>query len=171
MVRSIPPKTSTGRGRAQRGGKREPGKLGGTIKIGIGGGRGAIPRKEEKIEPIHSWAFASKPKFSRYSSTQKDKYVLIERVEEPAVRILEDITEAVVVASLSGVNEKDIHIELHGDILEISAQGKNEFGLQKYAKEILLPFMADPRTTKTSFKNNILEIKLKEKRRGKRIRE
>lgn len=171
MVRSIPPITSTGASKAIRGGKRESVRFGPVVKIGIGGGRGAIPKREEKIEPIHSWAFASKPKFTRYSSTQKDKYVLIERVEEPAVRILEDITEAVVIASLPGVEEKDIHIELHGDILEISAQGKNEFGLQKYAKEILLPFMAEPRTTKTSFKNNILEIKLKEKRRGKRIRE
>lgn len=172
MVRSIPPITSTGASRAIRGGKRESVRFGPVVKIGIGGGRGAIPKREERIEPIRSWAFASKPKFSRYGPKNKEdrsRYVLIERVEEPAVRILEDITEVVVIASLPGVEEKDIHIELHGDILEISAQGKDEFGLKKYAKEMLLPFMAEPRTTKTSFKNNILEIKLKKKRkRGRR---
>lgn len=160
MVRSIPQKTSTGAPKAKRGGKRESLRLGPIVKIGIG---------EEKFKPIHSWAFVSKPKFTRYRTTERDKYILVDRVTKPAVRVLEDISETVVVASLPGVEEKDIHIELHGDILEISAQGKNEFGLQKYAKEILLPFMADPRTTKSSFENNILEIKLQgERRRRKR---
>lgn len=168
MIGSIPPKTSTGAPRALRGAKREPVRLGPVIKIGIGEGKVTVPKREEEFKPIRSWAFVSKPKFTRYSPTTKEKYILVERVMEPAVRILEDITETVVIASLPGVEEKDVHIELHGDILEITAQAKNEFGLQKYAKEILLPFMADAQALASSFKNNILEIKLREKKKRRR---
>jgi HSP20 family molecular chaperone IbpA len=164
MIRSIPPKTSTGRSRAIRGGKRKSLELGQVIKAGIAERKEAAPKREEKVKPIYSWTFVSKPKFTRYCPTEKDKHVLlIERVNEPAIRILEHITETVVVAYLPQVKEKDIDIELHGDILEISVHSKDEFGLQKYAKEILLPFMADPRAVKSSLENNILEIKLRKK--------
>jgi len=151
MIRSIPPKTSTGTSRAVRGGNRK------SVEVG------------QVTKPIYSWTFVSKPKFTRYCPTEKDKHVLlIERVNEPAIRILEHVTETVVVAYLPQVKEKDIHIKLHGDILEISADGKDEFGLQKYAKEILLPFMANPRAVKSSLENNILEIKLRKKGEGRR---
>jgi len=164
MLRSIPPVTSTGSPRPKRGGEKRR-KIS-TVKIGIGGGRKSIPKKGERVEPIPSWTFVSKPKFTRYCP--KDKYALVERVTEPAVRILEDITEVVVVASLPGVNEKDIHIDVHGDILEISAQAKDEFGSKKYTKEMLLPFVVDSRTMAFSFENNILEIKLQKKQKKRR---
>ena len=169
MIRSIPPKTSTGTSRAVRGGKRNCVELGQITKIGTRERKEAASKREKKVKPIYSWTFVSKPKFTRYCPTKKDKRVLlIERVNEPAIRILEHVTETVVVAYLPQVKEKDIHIELHSDILEISAQAKDEFGLQKYAKEILLPFMADPRAVKSSLENNILEIKLRKKEQGRR---
>ncbi|MFQ6067359.1 MAG: Hsp20/alpha crystallin family protein [bacterium] len=169
MIRSIPPKTSTGRCRTIRGDKGRTVELGQVIKIGTGERKEAASKRGEKIKPIHSWAFVSKPKFTRYYPTKKHKNVLlIERVNEPAIRILEDITETIVVAYLPQVKEKDIHIELHGDILEIAAQTKDEFGLQRYAKEILLPFIADPRAIKSSLENNILEINLRKKGRNRK---
>jgi len=169
MIRSIPPKTSTGSSRAIRGGKRKSVELGRVIKTGIGERKETVSKREKRVKPIYSWTFVSKPKFTRYCPTKKDKHVLlIERVNEPAIRILEHITETVVVAYLPQVKEKDIHIELHSDILEISAHSKHEFGLQKYAKEILLPFMADPRAIKSSLENNILEIKLRKKRKRRK---
>lgn len=169
MIRSIPPKTSTGSSRVIRGGKRKSLELGQVSKIGIRERKEAASKREKGVKPIYSWTFVSKPKFTRYCPTEKDKHVLlIERVNEPAIRILEHITETVVVAYLPQVKEKDIHIELHGDILEISADGKDEFGLQKYAKEILLPFTADPRAVKSSLENNILEIKLRKKRKRRK---
>ena len=172
MVKSIPPMTSTGGARSV---KRKSYKRGLDISIRTGGGNNADSKKKEKVEPIRSWTFVPKPKLTRYSEI--DKIVLIERVKEPAVRILKSITEIVVVAFLPKVNKKDIRIILHGDILELSARAKDEFGLKKYAKEMLLPFMADPKGMKTSFENDILEIILKErekmatKRRNKRKRE
>lgn len=183
MRRSIiPPRTSTGSSRAIGRNQQTFGNRGLVTKINISStpkhpssfryAARSVQRwtsgEEERVEPIRSWTFASEPKFTRYRPTKTEKYVLVEKISEPAVRVLEDICEVVVVAYLSGVEEKDIHIELHGDILDISAQAKDEFGLKKYAKEILLPFMADPSAAKTSFKNDILEIKLREKRKKKR---
>ncbi len=169
MIRSIPPKTSTGTSRAIRGSNRKSVEVDQVTEIGIRKRKEAASKRQEKVKPIYSWTFVSKPKFTRYCPTEKDKHVLlIERVNEPAIRILEHTTETVVVAYLPQVKEKDIHIELHSDILEISAHSKHEFGLQKYAKEILLPFMADPRAIKSSLENNILEIKLRKKRKRKK---
>jgi len=167
MISSIPPKTSTGSPRAIRHGKIKSVGLGQISKIGIRERKEVASKREEKLKPIRSWTFVSKPKFTRYRLAEKDKQVLlIERVHEPAIRILENITETVVVAYLPQVKEKDIHIELHGDILEILADGKDKFGLQKYAKVVLLPFMADPGAVKSSLENNILEIKLRKKGKG-----
>ena len=85
--------------------------------------------------------------------------------------ILEYVSDLVIVAYLPGVEEKeDIQLKIHGDILEISAWGKDTSGVKKYAKEMLLPFMVDPGKIKTHFQNNILEIKLREKKDTKKKR-
>lgn len=47
MIRSIPPKTSTGSSRAIRGGKRKSVELGRVIKTGIG----------ERKEAVSNWFF------------------------------------------------------------------------------------------------------------------
>jgi len=79
------------------------------------------------------------------------------------------VSDLVIVAYLPGVEEKeDIQLKIHGDILEISARGKDTSGVKEYAKEMLLPFMVDPGKMKTHFQNNILEIKLCEKKEEKR---
>lgn len=161
MIRSIPPITSTGSSRPTRSAKRGPSPV---IRIGMGERKVTLRKGREKFKPIHTWTFASKPTFARYHRTQTDQYVLVEKIREPAVRILEDIGEVVVVAYLPGVEQKDIHIEFHGDILDLSTQASDKFGLEKYAKEILLPFMADPEATESSLKNDILEIKLQQER-------
>lgn len=165
MAKSIPPITSTGRFRAKGANKRKSVTPGLAVKIGIGERKETIPKKKERVESIPSWEFVSKPKFTRCCPA--DKYLLIEKITEPAVRILKDVTEVVVVASLPQVKEKDIHIELHGDILEIAATAKDRFGPKKYTKEMLFPFIPDPRTVKTSFENDILEIRLQNEREKK----
>jgi HSP20 family protein len=63
-----------------------------------------------------------------------------------------------IVAELPGVNEKEIKTNLKGDILILEA---GEEGKRKYYKEILLPAKVDFESKEESFKNGILEIKLK----------
>jgi len=167
MIGSIPSVTSTGSSGTRRGGRKKSVKPGASIKAGGGGRKAAGPVSREKTEPIRSWTFAPKPKFTRCFSA--DKYFMVERIKEPAMSILEYVSDLVIVAYLPGVEEKeDIQLKIHGDILEISARGKDTSGVKEYAKEMLLPFMVDPGKMKTHFQNNILEIKLCEKKEEKR---
>ena len=169
MIGSIPSVTSTGSSGTRRGGRKKSVKPGASIKAGGGGRKAAGPVSREKTEPIRSWTFAPKPKFTRCFSA--DKYFMVERIKEPAMSILEYVSDLVIVAYLPGVEEKeDIQLKIHGDILEISARGKDTSGVKKYAKEMLLPFMVDPGKIKTHFQNNILEIKLREKKDTKKKR-
>ena len=57
--------------------------------------------------------------------------------------------------SLPGVGEKDIKLDLKGDILEISAQR----GDRKYHKEVLIPAEVKAGTMRSSYKTGILEVR------------
>ena len=58
------------------------------------------------------------------------------------------------IAELPGVEEKDIKLEIEGDILKLTANSTSS----KYAKEILLPDKVKVEMKKTVCKNGILEI-------------
>jgi len=58
---------------------------------------------------------------------------------------------------MPGVNEEDVEFDLKGDILDISAQS----GDRKYHKEVLLPAKVKPETLTSSYKNGILEVRIK----------
>jgi len=82
-----------------------------------------------------------------------------------------------VLAEMPGADQESISCKIKDDILSISAEAKDSWGAKKYEKEILLPFTVSPGSLKTSYKNQILEIKLKrreeeksEKRKSKKRR-
>jgi HSP20 family protein len=58
---------------------------------------------------------------------------------------------------MPGVNEEDIKVVLRDDILDISAQS----GDRKYHKEVLLPTKVKAETISSSYKNGILEVRIK----------
>ncbi|MDP2940163.1 MAG: Hsp20/alpha crystallin family protein, partial [Candidatus Omnitrophota bacterium] len=55
------------------------------------------------------------------------------------------------------VSQEDIKLDLKEDILDISVQS----GDRKYHKEILLPAKVKPETLESSYKNGILEVRIK----------
>ena len=81
----------------------------------------------------------------------------VEEEREPITDVFNEKDEVVVIAEMPGINEEGISLELKGDILEIKAVGKD----RKYHKEVLLPAKAKPETLESSYKNGILEIKIK----------
>ena len=83
-----------------------------------------------------------------------EKGAVVEEVREPLVDIFDEEKEFKVIAELPGVKEEEVKVELSGDILTISAEGKP----RKYHKEILLPSKVKPKAMASSFKNGILEI-------------
>jgi HSP20 family protein len=81
----------------------------------------------------------------------------VEEEREPITDVFDEKDEIRVYAEMPGINQEDIKLDLKGDILDISAQS----GDRKYHKEVLLPAKVKPETLESSYKNGILEIKIK----------
>ena len=81
----------------------------------------------------------------------------VEEEREPITDIFDEKEEIRVYAEMPGVSEQDIKVDLKGDILDISAQS----GDKKDHKEILLKEKVRQETLSSSYKNGILEIRMK----------
>jgi len=81
----------------------------------------------------------------------------VEEEREPITDVFDEKEEVRVYAEIPGVNEEDIKLDLNGDILDILAKS----GDRKYHKEILLPVKVKSETLISSYKNGILEVKIR----------
>jgi len=81
---------------------------------------------------------------------------VVEEVREPIVDVFDEPEEVHIVAEMPGIDEKDIKLDIKGDILNISAEGEN----RKYQKEVLLSRPASAEEISWTYKNGILEIKI-----------
>jgi HSP20 family protein len=81
----------------------------------------------------------------------------VEEEREPITDVFDEKEEVRVYAEMPGVNEEDIKLGLKEDILDISAQS----GDRKYHKEVLLPTKVKAETISSSYKNGILEVRMK----------
>ncbi len=81
----------------------------------------------------------------------------VEEEREPITDVFDEKEEVQVYAEIPGVNEEDIKLDLKGDILNIFAKS----GDRKYHKEILLPVKVKSETLNSSYKNGILEVKIR----------
>ena len=75
---------------------------------------------------------------------------------EPLVDVLDEKNAIRVIVELPGVQENEITLEVKEDTLNLATTGE-----KKYAKGILLPAKANNASKEVSFKNGILEVKLK----------
>ena len=101
-----------------------------------------------------------KPVIEQFGNIQTtEKGAVVVEVREPLVDVFDEGDRLVVIAELPGVEAEDIHIEVKGDILELTAETKD----RKYSKEILLPSPVDADAIESSCRNGILEIKLTKK--------
>ncbi len=118
-------------------GKPVRGVVGFTIRTAVGEGDGW------KVEP-----------FGNVGKDERTGKVAVHEVNEPMVDVFEEAKKVLVVAELPGVGEDDLHLELHDDILTISA----ERGRKKYRKEVLLPAAFSSAQMKHTCRNGVLEI-------------
>lgn len=116
-------------------GDKARGVYGFTVRTGIGG----IPRVE---------------RFGNIRPSEKGPVVA--DVREPLVDIFDEGQQVLLVAELPGVSEEEIHVEARDDVLSLQTTGR-----LKYEKEILLPGAVDPKPLEKTFKNGILELRLK----------
>ena len=81
---------------------------------------------------------------------------VVAEVREPLVDVFDEADEIVVVAELPGVAEDEITIDLQDDILSVETAGEH-----RYAKEILLAQAVVPEQLQKTYRNGILELRLK----------
>ena len=81
---------------------------------------------------------------------------VVEEVREPIVDVFEEHKEIHIIAEMPGIEEKDINLEIKGDILNISTLGED----RKYQKEILLSRSVKSEDITWTYRNGILEIKI-----------
>ncbi len=118
--------------------KNLSGLFGISIKVGGLGG------DKIKVEP-----------FGNIHKDTKGK-VSVDEVREPLIDIFDESDHTLIIAEMPGVEEKDIHVNLKDDILQISADTQEK----KYQKEILLNKSFSKDNMSRKYKNGILEIKL-----------
>lgn len=97
------------------------------------------------------------PVIERFGNIQDTETgTVVTSIREPLVDVMEEGDHLAIIVELPGLEERDIHIRLAGDILEINGQGQHRV----YRKEILLPLPVDPETLESSYRNGILDIRL-----------
>ena len=79
------------------------------------------------------------------------------REQRHLVDVLERADEIAVVADVAGFNRKDLRVHLRGGRLTVTAEASD----RKYRKSLNLPKRVIPRTMRTTYKNGVLEIRLK----------
>ncbi len=82
---------------------------------------------------------------------------------EPLIDVIEGDEELTIVAELPGVEKKDINLEAEEDTLLIDVDTPE----RKYHKKLVLPCGVETGNIKASYKNGILEVKLKRREKKK----
>ena len=126
--------TRTGKFRV-KGLDKAKGIYGLTVRVGLGG----IPTIEH---------------FGNIHATEDGPVVAEER--EPLVDVFDEGDMILVVAELPGVEEEEIQVRVKDDVLSLSSVGD-----RKYTKEILLSSPVDPATMETTYRNGVLELRLR----------
>lgn len=82
---------------------------------------------------------------------------VVAETREPLVDVFDEEGEVRVIAEIPGVDEDSIKVEIKDDILTLSAEARD----RKYHKEVLLPAPVNPQPLGKSYRNGVLELKLK----------
>lgn len=99
--------------------------------------------------------------FGNVKITKTGKPLLKEEME-PLVDVMEVDDEVWVIAELPGVDKEKIKVRVTENKVIIRAEND-----RKYYKEVELPAEVDPDTAKASYRNGVLEIKIKKKKAKK----
>jgi HSP20 family protein len=76
---------------------------------------------------------------------------------EPLIDVLECENELTVVAGLVGFKKEDLTVRVKSSRLTLSAEASD----RKYRKSLNLPALVIPKTMRITYKNGVLEIRLK----------
>ena len=99
-----------------------------------------------------------KPMIREFGNVQKSRFgPKIREEREPLVDVVEEDEDVIVVAELPGVERNDINLHTTYDELVISVDTPK----RRFHKELRLPARVDPNSAQASYKNGVLEVRLK----------
>jgi len=123
-----------------------------------------IHSKEEKSRKPYVFGFSmrvgpnGKPVIREFGNLNRGTSgTLIREESEPLVDVVEEKNEVVVVAELPGVDKESIKVSATENRLIISVETPQ----RKYYKEVELPTRVDPKSATASYKNGVLQVRLK----------
>lgn len=122
------------------------------------------PPRKSRISGPHIYGFSvsigpdGKPVIRKFGNVQPGRFgPQLRKEREPLIDIMEEKEDVVIVAELPGVDKKDISLHATEDQLTISVDNPN----QRYHKEMPLPTKVDHRSARGSYKNGVLEVRLR----------
>jgi len=132
-----------------------------------------LRRRGLRVEGPYVYGFSitigpdGRPEIREFGNVKKIRgRPVITEEREPLVDVLESNDEITVIAELPGVEKDKISVEVSEDKRRVIIKASDTN--RKYYKEVDLPAEVDPGSAKASYKNGILEVKLKKaKREGK----
>jgi HSP20 family protein len=117
-------------------------------------------------------SFWGRPTSRRLLSSGERGAVVPAVCREPFIDVMEKDKEIIATAEMPGLEKKDIKINVTEDMLEISAETKQEEKKEEkgyiyrerrsgsYYRAIFLPSPVDPDNSKATYENGVLEIKM-----------
>ncbi|MFQ6064929.1 MAG: archaeal heat shock protein Hsp20 [Candidatus Bathyarchaeia archaeon] len=123
-----------------------------------------IPSERRELYGPYVYGFSmsmgpdGKPVIREFGNLQKSRFGPKVREErEPLIDVMEEDEDVVVVAELPGVDRDDIDLRIACDELVISVNTSK----RRFHKELRLPAGVEPNSAQTSYKNGVLEVRLK----------
>ena len=116
--------------------------------------------------------FSGKTTSKRLLSSGERGAVVPSEYREPFIDVMESDKEIIATAEMPGLEKQDIKINVTEDMLEISAETKQEEKKEEkgyiyrerrsgsYYRAISLPSPVDPDKSKATYENGVLEIKM-----------
>ncbi len=122
---------------------------------------GEIKGLDREVKGVYGFSIktmAGKPIIESFGNIRETpKGPVVEEAREPLVDVFDEKDHIRIIAEMPGVGKDDIKIDVKKDKLEIMASS----GERKYVKHIDLTAHVDPDTLAASYKNGVMEIKLK----------
>jgi HSP20 family protein len=123
-----------------------------------------VDKGEKKFPNPYVFGFSvsigpdGKPQVHRFNSLQSPlQGAQMEKENEPLLDILDCNEEIVVIAELFGVDKKDVKLDVSDSTLSISVNTLE----RSFCKNLCLPAKVCTDSLQTSYKNGVLEVRLK----------
>ena len=130
------------------------------LQEGFGSNKGFIYGLSIDILPV------GKPKIQKFGNCplkNPQREPMISEEHEPLADIIEGDEEVAVTVEIPGVENKDIDLNVNEDTLEITFSNPR----RKYHKLLDLPCDVKPKTMKATYKNGVLDVVIKRKKKRK----